>query len=52
MESLLRVAVEGVQLVSIAHEFKFQAPDGKQRATDALDACHQGLVARRDDRPY
>ncbi len=27
-----------IQLVSITHDFKFQAPDGKQRAADALDA--------------
>ena len=26
------------QLVSVTHDFKFQAPDGKQRAADALDA--------------
>lgn len=24
----------GVQLVSVTHDFKFQAPDGKQRAAD------------------
>ena len=36
---------EGVQLVSVTHEFKFQAPDGKQRAADALDAdCVQTLA--------
>jgi len=29
---------EGIQLVSVTHDFKFQAPDGKQRAADALDA--------------
>ena len=28
---------EGVQLVSVTHEFKFEAPDRKQRASDALD---------------
>ena len=28
---------EGIQLVSITNHFKFQAPDGKQRAADALD---------------
>jgi len=28
---------EGVQLVSVTHDFKFQAPDGKKRAADALD---------------
>ena len=35
----------GVQLVSITHDFKFEAPDGKQRAADALDAeCVQMLA--------
>ena len=35
----------GVQLVSVTHDFKFQAPDGKQRAADALDAeCVQTLA--------
>ena len=29
---------EGVQLVSVTHDFKFLAPDGKQRTADALDA--------------
>jgi len=29
---------EGIQPVSITNHFKFQAPDGKQRAADALDA--------------
>ena len=34
-----------VQLVSITHDFKFEAPDGKQRAADALDAeCVQILA--------
>ena len=36
---------EGIQLVSVTHDFKFQAPDGKQRAADALDAdCVQTLA--------
>ena len=36
---------DGVQLVSITHEFKFEAPDGKQRASDALDTeCVQTLA--------
>lgn len=35
----------GVQLVSVTHDFKFEAPDGKQRAADALDAeCVQTLA--------
>ncbi len=33
-----KMAKEGVQLVSVTNHFKFQAPDGKQRAADALDA--------------
>ena len=36
---------EGVQLVSVTHDFKFMAPDGKQRNADALDAgCVQTLA--------
>jgi len=37
---------EGVQLVSVTHDFKFQAPDGKQRAADALDADCVQTVAK------
>ena len=33
-----KINTEGIQLVSVTHDFKFQAPDGKQRAADALDA--------------
>ena len=32
-----KLTTEGIQLVSVTHEFKFRAPDGKQRAADALD---------------
>ena len=40
-----KLNTEGVQLVSATHDFKFQAPDGKQRAADALDAeCVQTLA--------
>jgi cell filamentation protein len=40
-----KLNAEGVQLVSVTNEFKFQAPDGKQRAADALDAeCVQTLA--------
>ena len=40
-----KLNTEGVQLVSVTHDFKFQAPDGKQRAADALDAeCVQTLA--------
>jgi cell filamentation protein len=33
-----KFAKDGIQLVSVTNQFKFQAPDGKQRAADALDA--------------
>lgn len=33
-----KLTADGSQLVSVTHEFKFMAPDGKQRAADALDA--------------
>ena len=33
-----KMSKEGIQLVSVTNQFKFQAPDGKQRAADALDA--------------
>ena len=33
-----KLNADGVQLVSVTHDFKFQAPDGKQRAADALDS--------------
>ena len=40
-----KINTEGIQLVSVTHDFKFQAPDGKQRAADALDAeCVQTLA--------
>ena len=40
-----KLNTEGVQLVSVTHDFKFQAPDGKQRVADALDAeCVQTLA--------
>ena len=40
-----KLNTEGVQLVSVTHDFKFQAPDGKQRAADALDSdCVQTLA--------
>lgn len=36
---------EGTQLVSVTHDFKFEAPDGKQRAADTFDAeCVQILA--------
>lgn len=40
-----KLANEGIQLVSVTHDFKFLAPDGKQRVADALDAdCVQTLA--------
>ena len=40
-----KLNTEGIQLVSVTHDFKFQAPDGKQRAADALDAeCVQTVA--------
>ena len=38
-------AEDGIQLVSVTNHFKFEAPDGKQRTADALDAeCVQTLA--------
>ena len=31
-----KMTKDGIQLVSVTNHFKFQAPDGKQRAADAL----------------
>ncbi len=40
-----KLTMDGILLVSVTHEFKFEAPDGKQRAADALDAsCVQTLA--------
>ena len=40
-----KMAKDGVQLVSVTNQFKFLAPDGKQRASDALDTeCVQTLA--------
>ena len=33
-----KMAKDGIELVSVTNQFKFQAPDGKQRTADALDA--------------
>lgn len=39
------MAKDGIELVSVTNQFKFQAPDGKQRASDALDTeCVQTLA--------
>lgn len=40
-----KMGKDGIELVSVTNHFKFQAPDGKQRAADALDAeCVQTLA--------
>ena len=40
-----KMAKDGIELVSVTNHFKFQAPDGKQRFADALDAaCVQTLA--------
>ena len=40
-----KMAKDGIQLVSVTNHFKFQAPDGKLRAADALDAeCVQTIA--------
>ena len=40
-----KLNTDGLQLVSVTHDFKFQSPDGKQRAADALDAeCVQTVA--------
>ena len=40
-----KLSKDGIQLVSVTNLFKFEAPDGKQRAADALDAeCVQTLA--------
>lgn len=40
-----KLTADGVELVSVTHEFKFEAPDGKKRAADALDnECVQILA--------
>ncbi len=40
-----KLNADGIQLVSVTHDFKFEAPDGKQRFADALDSdCVQTLA--------
>ena len=41
-----KLNTDGIQLVSVTHDFKFLAPDGKQRAADALDADCVQTVAK------
>ena len=37
---------DGIQLVSVTHDFKFEAPDGKQRAADTLDTEYVQILAK------
>lgn len=39
-------ATDNIQLVSLTHDFKFQAPDGKKRAADALDYDGVQILAK------
>ncbi len=41
-----KLASEGVQPVSGTHDFKFEAPDGKQRKADVLDAEGVQILAK------
>ena len=41
-----KLNADGVELVSVTHEFKFEAPDGKKRAADALDNVCVGILAK------
>ena len=41
-----KMAKDGIELVSITNHFKFLAPDGKQRAADALDAQCVNTLAK------
>ena len=41
-----KLATAGFQLVSATNQFKFEAPDGKMRAADVLDAESVTILAR------
>ena len=41
-----KLSVEGIQLVSGTHDFKFEAPDGKMRKADVLDNEAVQLLAK------
>ena len=41
-----KLSSNGIQLVSSTHEFKFEAPDGKMRKADVLDAEGVQLLAK------
>ena len=40
-----KMGKEGIQLVSVTNHFKFEAPDGKQRSADVLDAESVKMMA-------
>ena len=39
-------ATDNIQVVSLTHDFKFQVPDGKKRAADALDYDGVQILAK------
>ena len=41
-----KFATDNIQLVSVTHDFKFKAPDGKRRAADALDNDAVQILAK------
>ena len=41
-----KFSTENIQLVSVTHDFKFRAPDGKERAADALDYDAVQILAK------
>ncbi|MBP5591493.1 Fic family protein [bacterium] len=41
-----KFTAENIQLVSVTHDFKFKAPDGKKRAADALDYDAVQILAK------
>lgn len=41
-----KLANDGIELVSVTHEFKIQAPDGKKRTADAIDNNCVEIVAK------
>ena len=41
-----KLTTEGIQLVSGTHGFKFEAPDGKQRTADVMDAESVQVLAK------
>ena len=41
-----KFVTDNIQLVSVTHDFKFKAPDGKKRAADALDYDAVQILAK------